>query len=351
MAIVKKSGFYLALGLCAGLGANTALADSPALQRTEQAASQVDLTRYISNDTDSMSRSLYLGQRPLSHEFEVESAGDYVIEVRAPMGRSGAYEVNAVLQNADGKVLARAKGDARSNGATIRRQLSPGHYEVVVTGQSEGPARERVTTVTATVRNADGESRTAGLAEANRVTRLAPAGSVERPARVAPQGTVEQDATLAGTGSAQRSASQTAAPDAPAPQPGPSGRALENAAASGGAGAAPTRDEEVAPARELIQQSVSFRAEGEVLRFEVVTPGVVTVESFTTADAGSYNLAAEVVDAEGNVVGRDRTRGFVGKFEIRERLQPGIYTVRVEASSGADIAGDTWTLRVSQDGE
>ncbi|ARS51615.1 hypothetical protein B9G99_00860 [Kushneria konosiri] len=374
---------YLALGMGVGLGtlSGQALADkSPALQRAEQAASQVDLSDAIQSDTDGMSRSIYLGSKPVSHDFDVTQGGEYIIEARAFHGTSGRYEVNAELRDDAGQTLAKTSGNNQTNGLMIRHQLEPGTYHVVITGQSRSPARDQTQSVTVSVQQADASARGQGLADANRIERLGNASAVagaannnaDTPARLGREGAVQGDATLAGVGSSQRSASKTAAPDDSLPEPGPSGQALEDAVQSGtvekGEGlaadqgsintarnrdASATAGENAAPIRERILRDVPIRTDGEVLKFEVVSAGTVTVDSFTMDSSGNYRISGELVDSNGNVVASDSGSGFQGDFHLRESLEPGIYSVRVRGQKFGGVRGgaNNFTLRIEQPGD
>ncbi|RKD85846.1 hypothetical protein [Kushneria marisflavi] len=377
---MKNTILYLALGMGVGLGtlSGQALANkSPALERAEQAASQVDLSDAIQRDTDGMSRSMYLGSKPVSHDFDVTQGGEYIIEARAFHGTSGLYEVNAELRDDAGQTLATASGNNQTNGLMIRHQLEPGTYHVVITGQSRSPARDQTQSVTVSVQQADASVRGAGLADANRIERLgnpdvAAANNPDAPARLGREGAVQGDATLAGVGTSQRSASKTAAPDGPAIKPGPSGRALERAAQSGTveegeglaadqgsintarkSGQSATADENVSPVRERILRDVPIRTNGEVLKFEVVTAGTVTVDSFTMDSSGNYRISGELLDSNGNVVASDSGSGFQGDFHLRESLEPGIYSVRVRGQKFGGVRGgaNNFTLRIEQPGD
>lgn len=375
---MKHTILYLAVGMGVGLGtlSGQALADkSPALQRAEQAASQVDLSGAIQHDTDGMSRSIYLGSKPASHGFDVTQGGEYIIEARAFHGTSGRYEVNAELRDDAGQTLAKASGNNLTNGLMIRHQLEPGTYHVVITGQSRSPARDQTQSVTVSVQQADASARGQGLADANRIERLGNAGAVaaannvDTPARLGREGAVQGDATLAGVGSSQRSASKTAAPDDALPEAGPSGQALEDAVQSGtvekgegstaeqsgintaqNRGASATTGENASPIRERILRDVPIRTDGEVLKFEVVSAGTVTIDSFTMDSSGNYRISGELVDSNGNVVASDSGSGFQGDFHLRESLEPGIYSVRVRGQKFGGVRGgaNNFTLRIEQ---
>ena len=380
--IMKNTILYLALGMGVGFGtlSGQVLADkSPALQRAEQAASQVDLSDAIQRDTDSMSRSMYLGSKPVSHDFDVKQGGEYIIEARAFHGTSGLYEVNAELRDDAGQTLATASGNNQTNGLMLRHQLEPGTYHVVITGQSRSPARDQTQSVTVSVQQADASVRGEGLADASRIERLGSASTVaaasnnaDAPARLGRDGAVQGDATAPGTGASQRSASVTTGPGEAQPEPGPSGRALERAARSDtvkeGEGLAAdqgsvnaARDgrqpaatsDNVSPIRERILRDVPIRTDGEVLKFEVVSAGTVTVDSFTMDSSGNYRISGELVDSNGNVVASDSGSGFQGDFHLRESLEPGIYSVRVRGQKFGGVRGgaNNFTLRIEQPGD
>ncbi|WP_438766686.1 hypothetical protein [Kushneria sp. TE3] len=390
---MKNTILYLALGMGVGLGTlsgQVLAAKSPALERAEQAASRVDVSGAIQRDTDSMSRSIYLGSKPVSHDFDVSQGGDYLIEARAFHGTSGLYEVNAELRDDSGQTLATASGNDQTNGLMIRHQLEPGTYHMVITGRNRSPARDQTQSVTVSVQRADASVRGEGLADANRIERLgstsaaAAGNNADTPARLGRDGAVQGDATAAGTGASQRSASVVTGPGETRPQPGPSGRALEQAARSEtveegdgltagqgdvnatrnseqvstqGSGEARAdrsagADENTSPIRERILRDVPMRTNGEVLKFEVVSAGVVTVDSFTMDSSGNYRISGELVDSNDNVVASDSGSGFQGDFHIRESLEPGIYSVRVRGQKFGGVRGgaNNFTLRIEQPG-
>ncbi|WP_106478607.1 hypothetical protein [Phytohalomonas tamaricis] len=352
---MKSKTFQLALGL--GLGilvlSQDAMADkSAALKRAEQAADQVDVSDYIDRESDGLSRSMYLGREPVSHDFEVDKPGDYLISARGFRGESGAYTLDAVLKDAQGHTLARASGDQQSGGAQIEHELAPGKYSVVITGQNHSPVREGNRTITVSVDNADHPGNS-GLADANRVQRLAPEGS----AALTSNKDTSVSATTPGIGSSQRSASVTTSPASAPPKPGPSGQALEQAAA--GSAVNPdhqrvtdeARPEVETPAQSSIVKEIPIRENGEVLTFDVVQAGKVSVKSSTFgADAGSYRLAAEIRDAKGGVIARDAGQGLKGDFAIEQQLAPGRYTVYVRGQKygSAQSGVNSFTLRVEQ---
>ncbi|REC94473.1 hypothetical protein [Kushneria indalinina] len=391
---MKNTILYLALGMGVGLGTlsgQVLAAKSPALQQAEQAASQVDISGALQRDTDSMSRSMYLGSKPVSHDFDVTQGGDYIIEARAFHGTSGLYEVNAELRDDGGQTLATASGNNQTNGLMIRHQLEPGTYHVVITGQNRSPARDQTQSVTVSVQRSDADVRGEGLADANRIERLgssseatAAENRANAPARLGREGAVQGDVTAAGTGASQRSASVMTGPGETRPDPGPSGRALEDAtqsataeegegltagqgdvntardseqvATSGAGDARPAQstqaDENASPIRERILRDVPMRTNGEVLKFEVVSAGTVTVDSFTMDSSGNYRISGELVDSNGNVVASDSGSGFQGDFHLRETLEPGIYSVRVRGQKFGGVRGgaNNFTLRIEQPG-
>ncbi|WP_445621216.1 hypothetical protein ACUN8C_05130 [Kushneria sp. Sum13] len=378
---MKNTILYLALGMGVGLGTlsgQALAAKSPALQQAEQAASQVDISGAIERDTDGMSRSMYLGSKPVSHDFDVKQGGEYIIEARAFHGTSGLYEVNAELRDDAGQTLATASGNNQTNGLMMRHQLAPGTYHVVITGQSRSPARDQTQSVTVSVQQADASVRGQGLADASRIERLGSASAVaasnnaDASARLGRDGAVQGDATAPGTGASQRSASVITGPGETQPEPGPSGRALERAAQSDtveegeglaadqgsvdaahdGQQAAATGDN-VSPIRERILRDVPMRTDGEVLKFEVVSAGTVTVDSFTMDSSGNYRISGELVDSNGQVVASDSGSGFQGDFHLRESLEPGIYSVRVRGQKfgGVRSGANNFTLRIEQPGD
>ncbi|OHV09923.1 hypothetical protein [Kushneria phosphatilytica] len=367
----------MVLGVGVSLGvlvSQTALADkSAALKRAEAAAAQVDFSDSIHNSSDRQSRSLFLGDKPLTHHFEVSKQGHYRIAVGGFPGETGAYDLHAELKNDNGVVLEQADGSERTNGVAMSEDLAPGKYAVTITGRSRGPARNGHQSVTVRVMNLD---RQEGLGDQNRVERLAPAGATtaederrqaSNPPRLAPQ------ATTAGVGASQRSASEVTSPSPLPDAPGPSGQALEQAVAesstpdrdAGAAASATDRNHnrqaeapataesnDATPMRHRLLRDVSIREKGDVLKFEVMQAGDVVVESSSFgATQGSYRLSAEVINADGQVVASDSGEGLDGDFHIRKQLEPGVYTVRVSGQKyGSARSGtDSYTLRVEQE--
>ncbi|MCP1366264.1 hypothetical protein BIS06_13645, partial [Halomonas sp. BBD48] len=133
--------------------------------------------------------------------------------------------------------------------------------------------------------------------------------------------------------------------------------------AQSAAGAASTPDASPMQAAETPQQQdmptafdeivadIDIRTRGEVLSFDVVEAGTVSVTSSTFMGSETeYRLEAKILDEQGKVVASDKASGFEGDFAIRTRLQPGRYTVWVSGQKfGSASSGvNNYALRIQQ---
>ncbi|MCM2132040.1 hypothetical protein [Larsenimonas rhizosphaerae] len=328
--------WILGAGVCAMLSAQPVLAKSAALERAEAAASQNDVSSYITSASDGVSQTIFLGNRPVDHTFQVKEEGDYLISSQSFPGESGDYRVSASLKDQSGQVLAEDQGNERSNGFNIRKHLTAGEYTVTVTGQSRGPTSGGNQSVTIWVRNADAVTRQEnGLADSNRVTRLAPeAGSA-----ASSTATTASSAAVSSAGHAEPSGASNQA-DGGAPR--------QTAEAPNQAGA--TTTSEVASQTTIVRE-VPIRTNDDVLKFEVVQPGRVSLESATFGGyRGTYRIKAQLKDAQGNIVAENSGQGADGDFHIEQRLEPGTYTVHIEGQKfGSARSGtNSFTLRIRQ---
>ena len=335
--------WILGAGVCAMLSAQPVLAQSAALDRAEAAASQNDISDYITPSSDGISQTIFLGTRPVDHTFQVKEEGDYRISSQSFPGESGDYRVSASLKDQSGQVLAEDQGNESSNGFNIREHLAPGEYTVTVTGQSRGPTSGGNQSVTIWVRNADAVTQEEnGLADSNKVTRLAPeAGSTASAAMAT------SSAAVSSTGRTDPSAVSSQTVDsAPA---GPEGAApRQSADAPAQADATPASE---VPSQTTIVREVPIRTNDDVLKFEVVQPGRVSLESATFGGyRGTYRIKAQLKDAQGNVVAESAGQGADGDFHIEQRLEPGTYTVHIEGQKfGSARSGtNSFTLRIRQ---
>ncbi|MCM2972810.1 hypothetical protein [Larsenimonas suaedae] len=335
---VRYFPWMLGAGMCVLSAATPVFADSPALERTEHAASQVDVSGYLKPSSDAMSQTIFLGDRPVDHDFDVAKAGDYRISSQSFPGESGNYRISAVLKNADGDVLARDEGSDDSSGFDIAHHLTPGKYTVTVTGQRFSPARDGNQSVTVWVRNmASNDGRTQGLSDSNRVARLAPAATAASSAAVASSSSVSERSGEAG------------APSASAPEAASVER--ERASAPVQSEGAQPANAEAEPAQRTIVREVPIRTNGDVLKFEVVKAGQVHVESATFGGyRGTYRLKVRLLDQNGRVVAEDAGTGGDGDFDLTTRLEPGVYTVHVEGQKygSAHSGTNSFTLRIRQ---
>jgi hypothetical protein len=358
----------VALGLAS---ATSALADSPALQRAEKAAAKVDLTEFFTSRTDARSQSLGFGGTH-EHAVTVTRPGRYAFISDTLAGESDDYRIEATLLDARGNVVASQEAWGNDGGLRLVEYLEPGEYILRVfankygteatggnsyiikmvglddSGQqlsSEASGIDAGSAIRFGKSETDGRT-TAFVGKGDGVAAIAPPSSdavEEVDARSAPDSPADIEVKdPAKVLSVQR---QTAVA-VPPPETSPDGEAADVQPRT------PKRESEQTPeAFDEIVMDVDIRTKDEVLTFDVLEAGTVSVTSSTfVGSEAQYRLEARILDASGNVVASDEAKGFEGDFDIETRLDPGRYRVWVNgqkfgsASSGAN----NYTLRVQQ---
>lgn len=136
MKDVTLPAALLALGVA--LGSSTALAyDSAVTERFREENRQLDLTGFFKPESDARSQTFLFGS-PHAHDFEVEEEGVYRFESRVSAGYEDSYQIDAVLMDDAGNVIARGQGYGQDGGLQLESRLTPGTYELQVKGTRFG---------------------------------------------------------------------------------------------------------------------------------------------------------------------------------------------------------------------
>lgn len=332
----------LALGL--GVASAPTLA-SDMQERFREEGKQLDLTRFLQSNNDARSRSFLYG-RVHEHDFTVEKDGTYVFASHVSGGESQDYRVSAVLLNSQGDVVARGEGLGNAEGLALQERLTKGDYTLQVEGHkfgSSGNSGGNSFYVTVEGEDVDGGvSRGDGIAFIGNRRGGGKTAFVRRSSAVAAVAPPTQ--SVAAGQVAERSAGQGA--QAPA---------AEATAGNAAATAQQTTSEQSAQAPrqgfEEVVTDVKIRASGEVMTFEVLQEGTIAITTATfPGNEGTYRIEAEVLDSQGNVVARDAGEGFDGDVDLRTRLAPGEYRVRVHGQKfgGARSGVNNYELKVQQ---
>ncbi|MCG7600935.1 hypothetical protein MHM84_14215 [Halomonas sp. McH1-25] len=336
--------FIVALGLAGS--ASLALADSPALQRARESADKVDLSKFFTSRTDARSQSFGFGGTH-EHPFTVDKAGQYVFTSSTLPGESNDYRINAVILNDQGKAVARGDALGKNGGLRLVEQLEPGDYILRVTANKFGTESAGGNSYNVEVAGLDEQGhrlssdqsgidggtgiRFGGPGRDGRTTAFVNKNDAVA-AVAAPQ--VANESVGADVNDAQSAAGAASTPDASPMQ------------------AAETPQQQDMPtAFDEIVADIDIRTRGEVLSFDVVEAGTVSVTSSTFMGSETeYRLEAKILDEQGKVVASDKASGFEGDFAIRTRLQPGRYTVWVSGQKfGSASSGvNNYALRIQQ---
>ncbi|MGC3873972.1 hypothetical protein ACPF7Z_11960 [Halomonas sp. GXIMD04776] len=362
---------YRALPVVVALGLSSValptLADSAALQRAEKAAAKVDLSRFFTSRTDARSQSFGFGGTH-EHPFTVEKAGRYAFTSSTFVGDSVDYRIEAALLDARGNVLASGKGLGQNGGLRLVEELEPGDYVLRVSANKFGSESTGGNSYTVAVAGLDASGERldtdasgidggsgiqfGGAGRDGRTTAFVNSDD-EVAAIAAPK--ASRSAGTSGSmptndPSPSLSSQQQSALDVPSPQNATAGSESEAAADEVTRGG--NASEQVMPdAFDEIVADIDIRTKGEVLSFDVVEAGTVSITSSTfVGSETSYRLEARVLDENGNVVASDKAKGFEGDFDIETRLTPGRYTVWVNGQKfgSANSGVNNYTLRVQQ---
>lgn len=338
----------VALGLIGS--APVAMADSPALQRAREAADKVDLSKFFSSRTDARSQSFGFGGTH-EHAFTVENKGRYVFTSSTLPGESDDYRITAAVIDEQGNVIARGEGLGQNGGLRMVEELEPGSYTLRVSANKFGTEKTGGNSYNIEVAGLDASgqrlsSDASGIDAGSGIQFGGPGrdgrttafvNRKDAVAAIAAPGTVES--AESGT-SASQSSQSTATMREQAPAEAMPSRQVD------------TAPEEATPqAFDEIVTDIDIRTRGEVLSFDVVEAGTVSVTSSTFVGSETdYRLEARILDEQGNVVASDKAEGFEGDFAIRTRLQPGRYTVWVNGQKfgNARSGVNNYTLRIQQ---
>ncbi|MCA1772411.1 MAG: hypothetical protein LC677_07275 [Halomonas sp.] len=112
-------------------------AQSPAEQRSLEAAGQVDISKFFSSQTDARSRTFpFRGEQ--SHTFTVEQAGRYQL-VSNTVGGDSDYRIEAELTDGEGNTVRQENARGRNGGLNMMVELEPGEYTLSTSARKAGP--------------------------------------------------------------------------------------------------------------------------------------------------------------------------------------------------------------------
>jgi hypothetical protein len=343
----RKRGFMKQPIVTAGLVAlGLTLTTAPALasemeERFREEGRGMDLTGFLTSETDAQSRSFLFGGAN-AHDFSVAEAGTYLFESRVTAGYSEDYRIAAVLEDAQGQVIARSEALGQNGGLAMRQRLQPGDYVLRVEGRKFGTRSRVGHSFYITVSGLDDQGRrldegvsegrglvfTGNGREGSRSVFVRNEDDVATIAAPSPEGT---------TGAAAASAT-TASGDASDTQAASGSVARERAEASRGF--------------ETIVTDVKIRARGEVLTFEVAERGTIAFATSTYPGGyeDTYRIELEVLDERGRVVAEGAGQGFDGDVDLKTELDPGRYRIRVQGQKfGSAMSGvNNYELKVQQ---
>ncbi|MDN3556128.1 hypothetical protein [Halomonas maura] len=354
--------------LALSLAAAPVAADSVMEERFREEGRQLDLTGFFQSETDAHSRSFLFGGAN-AHDFSVTEAGTYLFESEVTAGYSEDYRIAAVLEDAQGRVIARSEALGQNGGLALRQRLEPGDYVLRVEAQrfgtrgkaGDGYSIDIVGLDAQGNRLAEGVSDGEGIFFTGDKREGARSVFVRGDNAVATLGGSAETATEAGD--AATTATSTAAGDAAttATSTSTSTAAGASATATGAAATQASRDQEqdapsTGPASrsgyETIVTDVKIRARGEVLTFEMAEQGsvAITTSTYPTGYEDTYRIALEVLDASGRVVAEGAGQGFDGDVDLETTLSPGRYRIRVQGQKfGSAHSGvNNYELRVER---
>jgi len=359
------STLFVALSLAGA--SSQVLAQSEALKDAQEAASKVDLTQFFKSSSEARSRSFFFGGVH-QHPFTVDEAGRYRFTSSTLPGESDDYKISAKLVDSNGKVLTSGSGLGSTGGLKLTQALEPGDYSLQVSGQKFGTTKTGGNSFNVNVARLDANgnvlsSDDGGVDNGGGIMFGGPGPSGRTTAFVDES---DQVATLSAPGrKAANSVGDAASQGSFTGQGGSAGQGdatfgttNTGAAATPNTGTARTTDqnsENVEPqmpdAFDEVVADIAIREEGDVLSFDVVEAGTVSIASSTfPGNEGTYRLQAKVLDANGNTVASDEGSLADGDFDIESVLQPGRYRVWVKGQRfGSAMNGaNNYTLRVQQ---
>ncbi|OLO07647.1 hypothetical protein BTW08_10810 [Salinicola sp. MH3R3-1] len=370
------STLFVALSLA---GASTqVLAQSEALKDAQEAASKVDLTHFFKSDSDARSRSFFFGGLH-QHPFTVDEAGRYRFTSSTLPGESDDYKISAKLVDSNGKVLTSGSGLGSTGGLELTQELEPGDYSLQVSGQKFGTTKTGGNSFNVDVARLDASGNVVGSDDggvdngggimfggpgpSGRTTAFVDEGdqvaTLSAPGRKAASSVGASGAASQGASTGQRSSTGqggSAGQDDATFGTTNTGTAAKpssatDASSTSESSRARNNQPDLPDAFDEIVADIEIRQEGQVLSFDVVDRGTVSIASSTfPGNEGTYRLQAKVLDANGNTVASDEGSLADGDFDIESVLQPGRYRVWVKGQRfGSAMNGaNNYTLRVQQ---
>lgn len=335
----------LSLGLVL---ADAGVADSAMQERFREEGRGLDLTGFFQPDTDARSRNFPFNG-PHEHDFTIEEDGTYLFESRVPPGIPDNYRVAAMLLDDQGRVLARSEALGQNGGMAMRQRLQPGDYVLRVEGQFFGSRVDKANTrfyITVSRLDAQGRRIDEGVSDGGGFffsgskreggrTAFVRGDGGDVPSVAAPSRTDDAAGTPQSTATATGSASTDG-------EPGESTVSRRDTVA----------EQEQPQGFETIVTDVKIRARGEVLTFDVAEAGTIAITTATYPPGyeNTYRIALEVLEESGRVVAEDAGDGADGNIDLRTRLSPGRYRIRVQGQKfGSAHSGvNNYELKVVQ---
>ncbi|WP_082926009.1 hypothetical protein [Halomonas sp. G11] len=305
-------------------------AQSPAEQRSLEAAGQVDVSKFFSSQTDARSRTFpFRGEQ--THTFTVTDTGRYQL-VSSPVGGDSDYRISASLTDEQGNVIRQEEAFGRNGGLEMTVELEPGEYTLATEARKMGSTNSGANGYLIQVAGLD--------ASGNRVAQGASGIDDGDDAIFGQSG--DSGSVFVRPGAASIALDSERQPDEPQATP-------DNASTTSSTEEADDAERAGASTPDTILADVRIAYEGEVVTFTLDEPSDVQIDSSTfPGNEGSYRLEARLLDAQGDVVAQDQGSAVAGDFSISERLAPGEYRVWVEGRRIGSIQGrdSTYQLRV-----
>lgn len=337
------------------LAAAPVAADSVMEERFREEGRQLDLTGFFQAETDAHSRRFLFGGAN-AHDFSVTEAGTYLFESEVTAGYSEDYRIAAVLEDAQGRVIARSEALGQNGGLALRQRLEPGDYVLRVEAQrfgTRGKAGDGYS-INIVGLDAQGQRLADGVSDGEGIFFTGDKREGSRSVFVRGD---EAVATLGGSPESASSAGEPASTAAASTSAAAGASATATAAATAQATRDQAEDEPVSEpvsrqGYETIVTDVKIRARGEVLTFEMAEQGrvAITTSTYPTGYEDTYRIVLEVLDASGRVVAEGAGQGFDGDVDLETTLSPGRYRIRVQGQKfGSAHSGvNNYELRVER---